>query len=133
MSSEFESKLINRLSAAEKRSPDQTADRITGRKVANELIVMAISDNPQKDFQVGFARACRAFADRVLGPVETQLRVMSEDEARKFEQTRIQFGMHLGQEIIDVPIEYLVWVADSQTNLQAYLRSPLGLRRISQE
>jgi len=109
---------------------DKIARRIAGRESACAGINLAKDGNTNDmQFMVGVARYCREFADTILGPMETQVVVMSKDEAEVYERLPITFGRYQGQEIRNVPIDYLCWLADSSIKLQSYLRSSVGEKR----
>ena len=105
-------------------------ERIAGRKDAEELLAMV--GGGTEDYLKGVATALRAFANRVLGEEksESELRVMTEIEAKAFEEKRIKYGRNAGETYGEAPIDDLVWLVDSTLPLAAYLRSDRGKRRI---
>lgn len=107
----------------------QQKERITARQDAVELVAMA-TEQVSENYRAGFAVGLREMADIILGPVETGLRIMSDKEAADFERKMLKFGIHRDQPIGHVPIGYLTWIADANLELQAYLRSSVGKRRI---
>lgn len=106
-----------------------TLDRINGRLEAEALLDLRERCGGT-EYNQAFALELRRFADSVLGPVETSLRVMDHVQARDFEEEHIGFGQYQGSAYHDVPIDYLAWVADQANNLAAYLRSDRGKRRL---
>ncbi len=58
---------------------------------------------------------------------------MTDQEALVFEREIMEFGKYSGMQIKDIPLDYLIWLADagrkSWRNTHAYLSSP----RISRE
>lgn len=105
-------------------------ERVEGRKLAEQLLELADIDGRSDDFKVGLARHLRQYTDCVLGAPVTELRVMTDAEAREFEKLSIPFGVNQGKNYKDVPIDYLTWVSDQGNNLAAYLRSSVGRKRI---
>ncbi len=111
-------------------SPPRTlADRVEGRK-SLESILADLIDGQSEAFVSGVAQAMRDAADKILGPIQSQLRVMSDEEAERFEKYEtIKFGEHRGLKYGEVDVGYLDWVADKSLTLQAYLRSERAKRR----
>jgi hypothetical protein len=103
-------------------------DRIAGRTEAEACLELAVKGSDA--FNRAFAEEMRRFADGVLGPPVQSLSVMTDDQANRFEHHKIEFGKHCGSQYRDIPIDYLVWLADSALELSAYLRSDAGKRRI---
>lgn len=102
--------------------------RIQARKVAQEVIAEYISGEDMP-FIEGFARGCEKFARETLPP-PVKIEAMTEEQAIAFEQTAIKFGIHDGTKFLDVPIDYLTWLADQQRKLFDYLASERGQDRI---
>lgn len=107
-------------------------DRIQAREEAAEILGVWTPDRSQAYLRA-FALAMREFADRVLGPAQSELRVMDDAEAAAFERELIGYGRHKGVALGEVPISYLTWVADSTRTLFAYLRSDRGRARIERD
>lgn len=107
-------------------------DRIAGRKEAEELLSVR-SMEVSEDWQRAFALAMRHFADSVLGPVDSSLAVMNEQQAKIFELRLVQFGIHRDKTYAEAPIDYLTWIADNASELASYLRSDRGKHRIENE
>lgn len=109
---------------------DKIAKRIAGRESACDAISLAKEGKTSdQQFMIGVAKYCREFADTVLGPIETQVKVMTDEEAQAYEKSLMQFGRYATHKIKDVPIDYLCWIADSNLKLQSYLRSLIGEKR----
>lgn len=107
-------------------------DRISGRTEASAGIAMAAMGNDA--FNRAFAEELRRYADSVLGPVESPLRVMTVEQAKAFERRIITFGSrYRGDSYGEVPINYLVLIADGGAEISAYLRSEVGIKRIEEE
>lgn len=102
-------------------------ERIQGREFATEMIELV--NGGSENFKRAFAIQARQYADSILGTPPTELRVMSTEEAMKFEVKEIKFGQHRGTEYRHVPLFYLHWIADSALDLLAYLRSDIGKNR----
>lgn len=109
-------------------SDEVIKDRIAGRIEAEACLELAVKGS--EAFNRAFAEEMRRFADSVLGSPVQELNVMTDDQADKFERQKIEFGQHCGRQYMDVPIDYLTWLADSKNELSAYLRSDIGKRRI---
>lgn len=106
-------------------------DRIAGRQHAEEFIQLVNTGSDA--YRAAAAAAMRFYADSVIGKPPTEFRVMTEAESAAFESNVITFGKHQGKAFIDVPIDYLAWIADSALTIAAYLRSQRGLRRLVQD
>lgn len=111
-------------------SPQDMEDQIEGRKLAKEFTELA--EDSSHAFKRGIALHMRAYADSILGPIPTELRVMTNQEADSFGKTAIDFGVHKGTAFHDVPLFYLTWIADKSALIQAYLRSEIVLKRINE-
>jgi len=108
-------------------------DRIEGRKFAEELLTFIPADSSE-EFMEAFAKRLLCFVETIVLSNETTLMVMNDKAAERFENChRIMYGKHKGKKYIEVPIEYLTWIADSNSQLQAYLRSKRGTKRIENE
>jgi len=58
---------------------------------------------------------------------------MTYQEAREFGSEEMEFGKYLGLPIDQVPIEYLVWLADEKDGFKKQLRRYLQSPRIAAE
>lgn len=106
--------------------------RIAGSQAFEAAKELAMIDCDGDDFEEGFARACRRYADARLGDAEKpSLKVMSREQAIEFGNKIIRYGEFHGQQYKSVPIERLCFYADSAVDLQAYLRSEIGQKRIA--
>lgn len=102
-------------------------ERKRGRELAEELLAMIPTDLTDVAANALFRR----LADAV--PVELLVassKVMEDKKAKAFEKSILTFGVHVGKTYADAPIEYLTWLTDSARELQAYLRSDRGQKRI---
>jgi hypothetical protein len=80
----------------------------------------------------------RIIAHRVRDAIEAWIRAgeippqpvkpMTDAEAQAFEQEPMEFGKYNGVKVKDVPLDYLIWVADAGRKtwqqIHAYLHSP---------
>ncbi len=111
----------------------EVKDRIAGRIEAEQMIEMLQTSEKSPAWQQGFFRELHR-ASIASGDVTIErLKVMDDEQAKRFEKKTIDFGTHRGIEYRSVPITYLTWLADSVLNLQAYLRSERGQKRIEKE
>lgn len=105
---------------------DETQERIDGRKWAEEVLEEVYKHSDA--FQLGFLRYMKnQFGGkevRVVGP-----RPFSDAKAREFGHHVIPFGKHAGSRYDEVPLDYLEWLVDQNTELARYLMS----RRIKDE
>lgn len=106
---------------------DKLQAKIDGRKEAEAFLALCAENG--EAFMKGVIAAFQAAMPK---QPETRL-VMSDDEAKRFEDSRIKFGKHEGERHRHVPIEYLTWIADSAVELQSYLRSDRGRARIEND
>lgn len=115
-------------------SDDAITQRVEGRHLAVELLSVL-------DGETFTEHKLRGFWDEMLGqcpwppvtPEKSTLRTMDDESAKRFEQSLIKFGIYSGSQYGVVPIVYLTWVADNAIDLQAYLRSERGKRRIEND
>lgn len=66
---------------------------------------------------------------REASGIHTPLDTMTDEEARRFERSKMKFGKHSGEQIGEVPIGYLLWVHEEFTferDLARYLKSERG-------
>ncbi len=105
--------------------------RVAGANAFDVAKELAMTDCDGADFENGFARACGRHADSYFGaPERSELRTMSVQEAIKFHNRAIRYGEFIDQQYKSIPIERLCFYADSAVELQAYLRSEVGQKRI---
>ena len=101
----------------------ETADRIAGRKWAEECLEFAFDQSP--DFVEGFRRQIKRVLAGDLTPADT----MTEQEAISFEAETIAFGKFSGSNWGSIPVEYIAWLADNSQRLLKYVRSDRFNRR----
>lgn len=106
--------------------------RIQGRKDCEEVLGL-ILEGKTKEYREGVARACFEMFSDLLPKASNGLLVMSDKDAKEFEKTPRRYGIHRDIPNGDVPIKYLVWLADDTVEVQAYLRSARGKKRIEEE
>ena len=100
-------------------------DRIAGRRWAEEVLHEVEDEGNSDAFRAGFWREIRRRV-KLRKPSKT---VMSDRKSREFGRRVVEFGKFRGQRYDDVPLDYLEWLADQGTELQAYLES----RRVKEE
>lgn len=116
-------------------SPSVVA-RIEGKQSAKEFLEANKGVGKKcQAFQEGFwreiareAAAWRAEHDQACD-VPARRPVMSDEDARKFEQTQIGFGKNAGRTYDECEIGYLLFLASKSEPLLAYLRSDRGQAR----
>lgn len=107
--------------------------RVAGSQAFESAKELAMIDCDGSEFEEGFARACRRHADAYFGSQErSELRTMSVQEAIRFHNKPIRYGEFITQQYKSIPIERLCFYADSAVELQAYLRSEVGQKRIAE-
>lgn len=115
-------------------TPGETSDRIAGRIEASEML-LAFATGHSDAWLQGFFRELhrQAIESGYIKLPPASLRTIDDTESRSFEARAIAFGIHTGTPYKEIPIGYLTWLADSATELQAYLRSTVGRERIESE
>ncbi len=102
----------------------EVAQRIAGREWFEEVFA-ALPPSESDPYRQGFMdRAKRCFTVQQIDPG-----AMSDEAARDFGRRLIGFGAHADKTYDDCPLEYLIWLAESNRGLMKYLRS----RRIREE
>jgi hypothetical protein len=107
---------------------ERITQRADGRKAARTACALVdITDMPEQ-VQKGFwLEMYSMIPDAIKCPEE---RTMTDEAAKQFENTTIEFGIHEGKAYKDIPIDYLTWIVDSQVTLRLYLRTNRGKQRI---
>ena len=111
------------------------ADRIQGRKEAEQLLSLVLLNFQESAYIQGFCAALRRHADKYDPPPPVNrnapLEPMSDERAKLFESEMMPYGKHAGELIGDVASKnprYLIWLADAPTDFQhdlkRYLRNP---------
>ena len=96
-------------------------DRIAGREWAEEILLDVEGGKYSEDFQEGFRRAMkRRFRE---SRNRSDVKPMTDGQAREFGKQVIEFGQHRGRRYDDVPLDYLEWLADRGVELHRYLLS----------
>lgn len=112
------------------------SQRIAGRKQAEEVIAVYAGEAAHAE---GFARACRVFADSVLGVVEVErviepsVRAMDPKESKAFESVLCMYAKHKDEPWGDVPISYIERLVDLVVPLRRYLMSDRAQKRAELE
>ncbi|OHB80873.1 MAG: hypothetical protein A2W31_11495 [Planctomycetes bacterium RBG_16_64_10] len=106
---------------------------MTPAEIADQLCELIASETRGMD-----TVATRIVANRIARVIEpwlplrdksaaTLVQPMTNSEARVFEQETIEFGKHAGTKFKDVPLDYLIWLADkcrrTWRKIHAYLDS----------
>lgn len=107
--------------------------RIAGRKIGQELIDSIKHDYQQQHTLLsGVARAFRLFCDEVdpIPQVEPTL-VMSDSEAKAFEEEKIQYGIHHGTSFGELPNDYMDFLIANAERLVRYSKSAIYQRRVN--
>jgi len=79
----------------------------------------------------------RVWEEKQKTPQTEPIVPMTEQEMTTFGHTTMKFGKHEGEKIKDVPLSYLVWLADESRQtwrkLHAYLNTPAVKARMETE
>ena len=104
--------------------------RIAGRTLAMEILELADLKKESISFLDAFCIEIASRCPPLSPPPPTPSRpTMTNEEAKRFENIIIQFGVHRGYKYLDCPIEYLIWLSNEGEKLASYLRSDKGQRR----
>ena len=77
---------------------------------------------------------CALPAERLTtASITDSLPPMSDEQAKAYGKTQIQFGKYSGQEIDSVPLDYMIWLADQSRDTWRLLHSYLNSPRIKAE
>lgn len=112
-------------------SEKATEERIAGRELAEEVLSF-VQEDATEAFRHGFWRTLLEHCPSEIRPTAAELLVMDDCKAKAFEGSQIEFGLHRGSSYGEIPISYLAWLADSAVELQSYLRSERGRRRLAE-
>ena len=114
-------------------------ENIATRKLASEVFELAGDQaaglpGPQKvRFWKHLIRLASQFVELSgTEPSDTKREIMSDRESRIFGDARIQFGMHRGTRVDEIPLEYLEWL-DDQPDFRCELRRYLNSERLKRE
>lgn len=107
---------------------ERISQRANGCKAARTACSLIDINDMPKEVKAGFWLEILSMMPEELK--QTGERKLTDDEAVEFESTTISFGTHSGKVFSEVPIGYLTWIADSTNQLQAYLKSDRGQKRI---
>ena len=108
-------------------------DNILGRQAAEKAIA-ALKSAAEKlcpKAKTRFWECIKETVDEKL-PIK-KLEPMSDKECRSFEDEEMEFGQYAGKLIEDVPLDYLEWLADTETRHARQLTRYLQSKRIKQE
>ena len=110
--------------------------RIAGRAHASEVVALFDVDSLGVHGSEAFFDYLRlAFPAELAKPIppETELQPMSDWQASDFGARLMMFGKHAGTRIDQVPLEYLIWLAESPDEFRAELRRYLKSKRVQIE
>lgn len=102
-------------------------ERIDGRQWAEEVLQDMYGSS--EAFRLGFLRQIKRLIRDTISIDEIDKSAMSDDEARQYGRSVMEFGLHKGSRVDDVPLEYLTWLVSANAKMARYLRS----RRIAAE
>jgi len=104
---------------------------IAMRKAAEALVELATSEygRDKRFWEVvrDHAIKCAPLPPAPRNP--STIEPLSDEDARRYGRGQITFGQHAGMRFDDIPISYLVWLADRNVQLVRYIRS----RRVQSE
>ena len=101
----------------------EDTNRIAGRQWADEVLILL--EDSTDAFRIGFWRRIK----KELSPKDIDSKAMTDEEAREFGTTIVDFGQYQGRRMDDMPLDYLEWLTAANAKMQRYLRS----RRIMAE
>lgn len=109
---------------------ENIAGNVTARKVFLETLELAKCELTERsgsearfwELMANEAAACAGF---LLVPDCPKNRPMTDEEAKRFEQREVPFGVYAGTPVVDVDVEYWEFVkkSDFSVALDRYLRS----------
>ncbi len=103
-----------------------TLSNIAARQAAQDLIACA-GEQPERFWEIVVK-----LATAKLPPVPDPKPPMTEAEAVSFERTRIPYGKYVGVTLGDVPVSYLLFIAegdDFARQLRRYVKSRIFMDR----
>lgn len=103
-------------------------ENIRLRKAAETIIALATEEGGTSERFWSIIRDTALVCAPLPEKIEP-VRPMSDDDARMFGRSVVSFGVHRDKCYDDVPLEYLEWLADRNTEILRYIRS----RRIRAE
>lgn len=116
--------------------------KVAARDSAEELLKLIISEAAPhgshalelfQKLHTEIGQILRADRAAPQAPATPGYRPMSDDEARAWERrTKINFGMHKGKLIKDVPVQYLAWL-DGENDFARELHRYLGAPSVARE
>jgi hypothetical protein len=103
-------------------------ENIGMRKAAHAILELACDEG---GISVRFWEIIRDHALKFapLKEKQQQFRPMTDDEAKRFGRSVVNFGVHRDKCYDDVPLDYLEWLADRNVEVLRYIKS----RRIRAE
>lgn len=125
---------MQRPTASRPSLRESITENMKGRQVAATLMKLAqeeaaaLGDKAQLRFWECLADGAGHFI-----PTEDKDAVMTDVEAARFGKTPIDFGRHEGEQIDQVPLSYLAWLADTQRTFNKELCRYLNSKRTRRE
>lgn len=115
---------------------ERIKQRIAGRKHAAECAGLFDLHSLGDDGSESFFDHLRSVFPKWLAkpvPAPPEPQPMSDLQAKAFGASLMTFGKHAGTRIDQVPLEYLLWLADAPDEWKADLRRYLKSRRVQIE
>ena len=121
---------------------DRMQRRVAARRLAREAVGLADLNSQDAEAVDAFADELRTIAEQLRPSPEGSddraqkyvITPMTDEEAREWERhTTINFGKFSGQKVVEVPMQYLVWLSDENLPYMKYVHSLRGQRRIDLE
>lgn len=115
--------------------PSTIEVNINARKIAEQVFDLAITEIPAEGERRYWETLSNLIAKRLPPPpVDEASKPMTDIQAWHYEtDTVMPWGKYAGKSIIDVPIDYLVWLAESPDPFRVELRRYLASERIRRE
>lgn len=113
------------------------AARVAARQSAQQVVDLIAGEI--KDFTDDQVESFWAIIQAIAPPqeptpaAEPEIVPMNDEESFGFGQRTMQFGKHQGERIDSVPIEYVVWLAESADTFKTDLKRYLMSRRVQAE
>jgi hypothetical protein len=95
--------------------------------MAQTMFGLVSLDNESADTVEAFWDEIKTFLPKQPEPVVKG--AMTDEEAKAFEATQIEFGQNQGLDYGSVDIDYLAWIADKGIKLRRYMQSARAMRR----
>ena len=107
-------------------------ENIKAREAADAVLSIADGEAAAiADPQRFWTRLRDAIAERLPKPTPKSEQPMTDAQAAMFERTEMPYGIHAGQPIARVPLEYLDWLIGAQDEFKSQVRRYLANKRVS--